>query len=114
MYLRVAWKHRHDSCASSSLFISFLRSGCLSGSLLCLHSSSLLFLLAVVSVILFTVLLGGGRKWSSAYSSSVCGFSPCSPPLVAPEGYSRLVCSLASIVNRARISEGGLVRQGRT
>ena len=113
MYFRMAWNPMQASCANSSLFRSFFNKGCFSGSRLCLHKSSLLFLLAVFRVILLTVLLGGGRKWSIAYSSSVCGFSSWSPPLSC-EGYSLLLCSLTSMLNRARMSDGGLVRQGRT
>ena len=55
---------------SCTLLSSFLRRGCLRGSLLCFQSSSVRFRRAVVRVILFTVRFGGGRKWSSAYSSA--------------------------------------------
>ena len=67
MYLSIARKQRHASPDRSSLPRSFLRSGCLMGSLEYLHNSSCRLRLALESDnVLERVRFGGGLKLQMA------------------------------------------------
>lgn len=110
---RISLKEKTLSWTSSSLLSNFFSSGCFSGSRACLHNCSEFRFLGDVKVrVRWKVCLGGGLKWSSEYSSKVCGFSWELKPFACE--YSVRCSSKLLSLKMASVEEVGLFVVGST